>query len=220
MRSTVLLTVFIVTLVLAVPATADIAFKLDGELMAGELSEETQAVVDAFFANLPDDDDREQSDFACFEGDLVNLETGRVVGIGVDCLWVIGAPADNTPGVATIDDGDGNQIAISPQIDAVTFFFLRGGYFISDGLTTVRPFFVGIGDGDGRYTHMTGSMPGDTPSIVHATGRFRSTAGRDSVRLSGAVNTSRLFTDGIIDFNCMFVVENGRGKGQGNGRRQ
>lgn len=220
MRSACVTILIIAVLAIAVPAQADIAFKLEGELTAGDLSDETEAVVDAFFAGLPDDDDREQSNFACFEGDLLNLETGRVVGIGVDCLWVTGAPADATPGVATIDDGDGNQIAISPQIDAVTFFFLPGGYLVNDGLTTVRPFFVDIGDGDGRYTHMTGSMPGDTPTVVYATGRFAKTAGRVSVRLSGAVNTSRLFTDGIIDFSCMFVVENGRGKGQGIGKRR
>lgn len=220
MRTSSVSILVISVLALAVPAAADIAFKLDGELTAGELSEETQAVVDAFFESLPDGDDRKQSEFACFEGDLLNLETGRIVGIGVDCLWVTGAPEDATPGVATIDDGTGEQIAISPQIDAITFFFLRGGYLVSDGLTTVRPFFVGIGDGDGRYTHMTGSMPGDTPSVVYATGRYAKTAGRASVRLSGAVNTSKLFTDGIIDFSCIFVLENGRGKGQGNGQRK
>jgi len=216
MRNASVTILIIAVLAIAVPAQADIAFKLEGELTAGDLSDATEVVVEAFF----EDDDREQSDFACFEGDLLNLETGRVVGIGVDCLWVTDAPADATPGVATIDDGAGNQIAISPQIDAVTFFFLPGGYLVNDGLTTVRPFFVGIGDGDGRYTHMTGSMPGDTPTVVDATGRFAKTAGRASVRLSGAVNTSRLFTDGIIDFSCMFVVENGRGKGQGNGQRR
>ena len=216
MRNASVTILIIAVLAIAVPAQADIAFKLEGELTAGDLSDATEAVVEAFF----EDDDREQSDFACFEGDLLNLETGRVVGIGVDCLWVTGAPADATPGVATIDDGAGNQIAISPQIDAVTFFFLPGGYLVNDGLTTVRPFFVDIGDGDGRYTHMTGSMPGDTPTVVYATGRFAKTADRASVRLSGAVNTSRLFTDGIIDFSCMFVVENGRGKGQGNGQRR
>ena len=199
----------VVLLAMAVPAQADIAVQLVGELLADDLSPETEAVVDDVF----DDDSRPRSNFNCFEGDLVDLETGRTVGIGVDCLHVFDAPLDLTPGVATIDDGTGAQIAISPKIDAVPFFFFPGGSIISDGLTTVRPFFVGIGDADGDVTHLTGSVPGATPTIVAATGRFARTVGK-SVRLSGAVNTSKLFADGLIDFRCIFVILNGNGRGQ------
>jgi hypothetical protein len=205
MRRTPILLLGIALLALALPARGDIAVQLEGELTAGALSPESQAAVDDFFANDP----RDPSNFACFEGDLVDFRTNRVVGIGVDCLWVTGAPADPSPGVATIDDGEGNQIAISPQIDAVTFFFLPGGHLVSDGLTTVRPFFVGIGDGDGQVTHLTGSVPGATPTIVAGSGRFLRMVDRASVRLSGAVNTSKLFTEGKIDFRCIFVIETG-----------
>jgi len=203
----------LILLALALPAQADIAVKFFGDSVPDELSTEYEAVVNNFFGEDP----RERSAFACFQGDLLDLQNGRLVGIGVDCLST--AIIDDFTGGATDPPEFGpisNTADVSAVIDAVTFFFLPGGYIVSDGFTTVRPFFVGYGNGDGSdnegsVTHLTGSIPGEAPSIVAATGRFSKLTDKGNVRLSGAVN---LGLEGSVFFSCLFVIQNGPGRAQ------
>ena len=79
---------------------------------------------------------------------------------------------------------------------------LPGGAFASTGMTSVRPFFSGVGDADGEFTHMTGSVPA-SDNIVAGTGQFQASG---SVRVSGVVNMSQ-FGAGIIAFNCLWLVD-------------
>lgn len=107
-----------------------------------------------------------------------------------------------------------NSINLSVAIDAVTFFFLPGGRIVRDGNTSVRPFFEGVGDGDGTAdegsaTHITGSVPGKAPTIVAAKGIYRKLKNRRNVRLSGAVNLR--WPDSRVFFSCIFVIQNGKG---------
>ncbi|MGB3563918.1 MAG: hypothetical protein WBH85_10975 [Thermoanaerobaculia bacterium] len=212
-------------LALAVPAQADIAVKFVGELTAGNLSPEISAAVTDFFSSNP----QNQADFACYEGDLVHLETRNVVGVGVDCLRP-STLVDTTSGIPTpvITQPNFNTLPlvntanVSVAIEAVTFFFFPGGHIVTTGFTTVRPFFVDVGDGDGTtvettVTHMTGSFPGAGPTVIEASGRFSNLEDTARVRLSGTVDLSQFAPPGStrIFFSCLFVIENGKGKGQG-----
>lgn len=209
---TVVIGVFIL-LALALPAQADIAVKFFGDIKPDQLSPKYAQVVDEFFDN--DEDERLRTDFNCFQGDLLDLQNGRKVGVGVDCLSVAGV-GDTTTGVVPGFGTVANTIDLSAVIDAVTFFFLPGGHIVSDGFTTVRPFFAGVGDGDGTdnegsVTHISGSIPGEAPSIVAATGRFSELENTGNVRLSGAVNLS---LPSSTFFSCLFVIQNGPGRAQ------
>jgi hypothetical protein len=188
-----MLSVFVLLVVaLALPANADMAVKFVGTAVGGDLSPEIVQAID--------DSGVDVAGFACFELPLEDLETGRLVGIGVDCL---------------------NPFDISDagiQIEAKTFFFFPKGLIVNHGCTSVRPFFSGVGDAG--VTHMTGSIPpdefdgefGDSPptqcqnlgGIIFTSGGFKNHVGE--VRLSGAVNLSK-FGDGEITFSCLFTLD-------------
>jgi hypothetical protein len=122
----------------------------------------------------------------CFDGDLIDLATGRVIGSATDCLADIeGSPEEGMALVGT------------------TIFNLPGGTITSRGLTTVQPVLT---DPAGTpVTHTTGAIPNPgANSIIGGTGRFANASG--SVRLSGAVNLDAL-GDGIIAFDCVFVID-------------
>jgi len=190
-------------LLLAAPAQADLAVQLGGTALANDFSDLTMAqqqVIEDFFADPDLAGGRVLEDFLCYVLPLEDLESGVSIGTGADCLRIFDVAEDATPGVSTP--------AISPMIDAVTFFFLPGGHFTADGLTSVRPFFTGVGDAGGEVTHMTGSIPASSgPSgIVDGSGRFDGSTGK--VRLSGAVNLSDFFTAGNpIFFSCLFIAD-------------
>ncbi len=207
-RPTAVIVFAFTILALALSAHADIAVKFFGELEKDQLSPQFNAVVDNFF----DNDSRVRDDFFCYQGDLLDLQNGRKVGIGVDCLS-IAQIEDTTTGIAVPDPPNlgllSNTVNASAAVDAVTFFFLPGGYIVSDGLTTVRPFFADIGNGDGTadegsVTHITGSVPGQTPNIVAATGRFSRLTNTGNVRLSGAVNLGN--APDVVFLSCLFVI--------------
>jgi hypothetical protein len=208
----------------SVTAQADIAVefgrgaeKLTALDFSGDVSERQQVVIDFF-----DDDPRDLASFLCYEAELRGLENRVQRGVGIDCLGI--SPVISIPLVGPLGPEHGtpggpvNGDALSPQIDAVTFFFFPGGHLVADGLTTVRPIFDGVGDGldggagpFGAITHITGSIPGHASNIVDASGRFESLAGHARVRLSGAVNTESFFTeDGLpMAFSCYFTIMNG-----------
>jgi hypothetical protein len=190
--------------VFSTAAQADFGVELNGtDVSPNVLGERERAVVEEFYGDSP-----ENLGLLCYQMDLLSLSTGRAIGVGVDCLDIIGAPDDLTPGV-TIP-------SISPQIEATTFMFLPGGHIVNQGLTTVRPFFDVIGNAGGEVTHLTGSIPATgTPTVVDGSGRFSGLVGAASVRLSGAVSLANFPVDNSISFRCLFVVKNGPGKAQG-----
>jgi len=118
----------------------------------------------------------------CYETDLMEATSGRVIGTGVDCL------AD----ITAVGDGF--------LIDRTTIFRMPGGEIWANGPTSVVPTTGGSPD----FTHIVGDIPAPgTNSIVDVTGRFAGASG--SVRLSGAVNMAA-FPD-TIGFNCLFVID-------------
>jgi hypothetical protein len=194
-----MLSIFVLSAVaLALPANAGMAVKFIGTADATDASDLSPDIAQAII-----DSEVDVAGFACFELPLVDLKTGRTVGIGVDCL----NPFDDT--------GDANGAGI--QIEAKTFFFFPKGLIVTHGCTSVRPFFSGVGDAG--VTHMTGSIGpdeldgafgGDQPEqcanaggIIHASGGFKNHVGE--VRLSGAVNLSAF--PPTITFRCLFTLD-------------
>ena len=122
----------------------------------------------------------------CFDLDLVDAKTGNVIGSAIDCLSGV------TPSIT--DNG--------VMLTGTTFFFFPGGTLISQGLTTVQP----VLHGSAPYTHITGAVPapGDN-GVIYGDGKYKNANG--PVRLSGAVNLSLLNSDGIITFDCVFIID-------------
>jgi hypothetical protein len=125
----------------------------------------------------------------CFDVDLLNLRTGKMIGTATDCLALLEEQGDGVVLVGT------------------TIFNMPGGSFTSRGVTTVEP----IADhsqvpSSSAATHTTGSIPEEPPvnNVIAGSGRFADFEA--SVRLSGAVNMSQLDSDGIIAFDCVFVI--------------
>jgi hypothetical protein len=129
---------------------------------------------------------QEPLDAVCFDLDLVDIKTGNTIGSASDCLSEIA--------------GSGSDNGI--MLTGTTFFFFPGGTLISQGLTTVQPVLHGSAD----FTHITGAVPspGDD-GVIYGDGKFKKAAG--PVRLSGAVNLSLLASDGLITFDCVFIID-------------
>ena len=73
--------------------------------------------------------------------------------------------------------------------------------FTSLGLTTVQP----ATHGSPNFTHLTGAVPTEGENtIIEGAGRFSGLETR--VRLSEAVDLSRLSSDNVIAFDGIFVV--------------
>ena len=173
----------------AVPADAAIAVRFIGTATPNDfsaLSNSQMTEIDEFFDSPNLGKGRTLDQFACFVLPLEDLQSNATIGLGADCLAI-------TP-------SDGGL-----EIDAVTFFFFPAGTIVADGMTSVRPFFEDIGDGDGAVTHITGSFPADTGpgGIVHGTGEFEGAKG-GRARLSGAVN---LGLESGVYFSCLFVLD-------------
>ena len=119
----------------------------------------------------------------CFDLDLVDAATGRVIGTATDCL------------IDIQNVGDGLSLS------AVTFFNFPGGTIISEGQTTVQPVTIG----SSSATHITGAIPdANANTFIGGTGRFQGATGQ--ARLSGAVDLSELASLGQATFNCIFVL--------------
>ena len=194
-----MLSMFVILAVaLAMPVNADMAVKFFGTADATDASDLSPEIAQGI-----EDSGVDVDGFACFELPLLDIKTGHVVGIGVDCL----NPFDDT--------GDANGAGI--QLEAKTFFFFPKGLIVNHGCTSVRPFFSGVGDAG--VTHMTGSIGpdeldgafgGNPPTecqnlggIVHTSGGFKNHVGE--VRLSGAVNLSAF--PPTITFSCLFTLD-------------
>ena len=122
----------------------------------------------------------------CFDIDIIDPGTGRVIGEGTDCLDLASITGDPL---------GGEGFALSNT----QFFHLRGGFVKSSLRTTIQPVVEASSAGN---THITGDAPGG--EILEGTGRFRGLEG-GVARLSGAVDLSQ-FDSNIITFNCIFVL--------------
>lgn len=131
--------------------------------------------------DLPDGADG----FACFSVDLLNAATGKRIGTGIDCLK--GLPMA-VPG---------------PAVEAVSFFITPGGVLVNRGMTSLGLFSAGIGDADGAFNVMTGSVPAPgAESLIFGTQRFEEASG--NARVSGAVSVNG---DGAVEvFNCLWQL--------------
>lgn len=119
----------------------------------------------------------------CFDVSLVDPATNRVIGTATDCL------ADIQP------FGEGLVLT------GTTFFNFPEGTIVSRGRTTVQP----VGS-PSAATHITGAIPSaGSNDILSGTGAYQNLQGR--VRLSGAVNMSRLNSNNEITFDCLFIIE-------------
>ena len=75
------------------------------------------------------------------------------------------------------------------------------------GNTTVQPTTTTIERDGTTFTHITGAN-GSGNAVLGGTGQFSKAVGQ--VRLSGQVDLSMLASDGIITFDCVFIVDRSR----------
>ncbi|MCH8805749.1 MAG: hypothetical protein IH986_06650 [Planctomycetes bacterium] len=123
----------------------------------------------------------------CFDVDLVDAASGRIIGRGTDCLDLNSIVPDPSGGAGF-------------SISNTQFFHLPGGTIKSRHRTTIQP----VLEGSPGITHITGAIPA-APNILGGTGRYRDAEG--TVRLTGAVDLSRLAGENIITFDCVFRID-------------
>jgi hypothetical protein len=130
----------------------------------------------------------------CYDVPLFNPATGKQIGQASDCLSSLNI---------VNDDGGAPPLGFNIALTGTTFFHLPGGTFVTQGLTTVRPVLQPTTRDGIVFTHITGAN-GDG-GVQYGTRRFRKASGK--VRLSGQVDMAKLVTDGVIYFDCIFVVD-------------
>ena len=118
----------------------------------------------------------------CFETDLYDATTDRIIGKGTDCIDII---------VAT---------STGISVNRTTIFNFPQGELRANGTTTVVPIF---GASSPDYTHVVGDVDDTTLNIISGTKRFAGRTG--NVRLSGIVNLGD-FPNTIL-FNCIFIID-------------
>jgi hypothetical protein len=133
------------------------------------------------------DGDGVEDEATCFTVDLIDLETNEVIGDATDCLSNI------------TEVGDGLTL-----VGTTTFNFPQG-QLVTRGLTTVQPLL----HGENGFTHSTGAPPplNGESNILSGTGVFADSVGSGTARLSGLVDMSRLGDEGILRFDCLFVID-------------
>lgn len=121
----------------------------------------------------------------CFEAPIFDPATGTQIGLGSDCLEV--------------ESNDEGNI----RLTGTGFFELADGMIAVQGLTTVRPVLQPTRRGGIEFTHITGAN--SDSGLLYGTGRYQGATG--AVRLSGQVDMSRLDSDGVIHFDCIFIID-------------
>ena len=183
---------------LTVAATAMFAIVLGMGMVATTMAEPDQAADPNIVVRLVGTaigEDRMVSDIdgdeiddpaLCFDINLEDVQTGKIIGTATDCLSDITSVGDGLSlvGTTTFNFNDGNQLT-------------------SRGITTVQP----VTDGSPNMTHITGSIPDvNDNSILSGTGKFYDASG--PVRLSGAVNMVSQDDGSLqITFDCLFVID-------------
>ena len=119
----------------------------------------------------------------CFDLDITDPVSGRILGTGTDCLALTNTPIG--------DDG-------GFTIDNTQFFHLPQGTIVTSITTTIQP----VGAGSPGVTHVTGAVEAD--GVLHGDRRFRNAKGR--VRLNGGVDLTD-FGSNIITFDCIFRID-------------
>jgi hypothetical protein len=124
----------------------------------------------------------------CFDVDLVDIRTNKVIGTASDCLLVLDP-----------EKGDGDGL----RVEGTTIFNFPQGTLITRGLTTVQP----VLHGSEEFSHITGAIPGASDnSVIAGTRRFEGMIGTS--RLSGSVLMEPLPDGSLqITFNCLFVID-------------
>jgi len=121
----------------------------------------------------------------CFDINLEDIKTGKIIGTATDCLSNV------------VEVGDGLSL-----VGTTTFDFNDGNQLVSRGITTVQP----VTAGSQSVTHITGSISDvNENNILSGTGKYNDVSGQ--VRLSGAVNMEPQ-DDGTLQiaFDCLFVI--------------
>jgi hypothetical protein len=121
----------------------------------------------------------------CFNGELTDLRTGKVVGTGMYCLT----------NVETMDQ--------ALALTATTVFDFRDGTLVSRNRTTVQP----VTDGSPAATHITGAIPAPLTQTIlpdYGTGRFKNVSG--SVRQAGALDMSHFTDKNELALNNLYVI--------------
>jgi hypothetical protein len=138
----------------------------------------------AYESLVPDiDGDGVDDPALCFDVDLLDA-SGRKIGTATDCLSKIESVGEGLALVGT------------------TIFNLPNGSFTTRGNTTVQPITTTAAT---PVTHTTGAVPMDGDNgVIAGTGAYNQF--RAQARLSGAVNLSKLESEGEISFDCLFAI--------------
>ena len=141
----------------------------------------TGTAYDGFVPDI--DGDGVDDPALCFDVDLLDA-SGHKIGTATDCLSNIEAVGGGLALVGT------------------TIFNLPNGSFTTRGNTTVQPITTTAAT---PVTHTTGAIPMDGDNgVIAGTGVYEGF--RAQARLSGAVNLSKLDSDGEISFDCLFAI--------------
>ena len=141
-----------------------------------------KGTAEAYVGQVPPIDGTGTTTATCFDIGLFDMSTGLQVGTATDCL------AD------LVDEMGGTRL-----VGTTYFNFTGGATLVTRGLTTVMP----VLHGSPGFTHITGAGASGN-GILSGTSQYAKASG--GVRLSGMVNLSQLATDGLITFDCVFVV--------------
>ena len=130
------------------------------------------------------------SPMECFDVDLLDPSSGKVIGKGTDCL--------DLNSIEMIGDDGGMQL------NNTTFFKFDEGTIVSISLTAVQPFSDPLPSSG--PTHITGEVStGDNIIADMGTGKYEGVTG--STRLSGSIDMSKFDGPGTeMTFDCIFVI--------------
>ena len=134
-----------------------------------------------FASRIPDD-------ALCFKVEMYDVSGSQRIGTGWDCLSDI-RPDDETFARLTLTDYS-------------IFKFKGRGRILAVGDVSIQVPHAGAVAPP--TTHVTGSSPAE-PNILKGRGQFAGATGR--VRLSGLVDMSTVLDDGLLGFDCIFVIE-------------